>query len=911
MDIRQNHGCGVREDEIGAGSLDGNEGFQQRSLGIDDALFGSCHHHGILAADVVGAKGKSRLLAEAIDHIEVEEGGLDHEHIGPLLLIELCFEERFAPIGRIHLVPPFVAKRGSGAQRIAKRGVEAGGVLGAVGQDSGIFIPFLIKSMPNCSDAPVHHVARGHVVHARSSQHNAHLLERFYGFVIEHIASLIHQSIVAVRGEGIERDVGKEAESGKCGFNLLNGMGDEPIAFKRLAAHAIFFLRIDHREKSRSFQPHIHEPLKLFDDLINREAKKTAHRRNSLPFSRALEHKEGSHQIGREKHCLCHQIPNRLCPSIPSWPLQHAKHSLIPLHFRLLSLWGLHHPPFCLISWGGCANLKKLLLCEERSLEGYEEFTESQIRLLKRFVTNTESNIFVLHNLPEVIKGALLSRYSRSSLGLRSLLLKDFILNEDTAFASIVGSSLEQEERDQAMAIKKAQNFYDRILDGFGDDSIGELGGAHLALENVSLLAAKAIEDARLGGSPLEKSTRYIYFDQKIDGEYLFYREPVLMTSAYRDSYVSMCNRLFDTYSSLIPRLTEVMEKKYPKEYDVSNVAYTAALRAKVLDCLRGLLPASALTNMGVFGNGRFYETLIQKLSSHNLAELQDIGRKAYTELSKAIPSFVRRAEPTHKYYLSTAEFFEQMQNEVKSLAKKYAASLERMTGPGLRLIHYDSDAPAKVAAALLFSSSSAGLYELQELCRSFRDEDLGRILDAASNYREHRRHKSPRALEHAMFTFEVVADFGVYRDLHRHRTLTQERQLLTCDFGYYVPSEIKESEMEQEYVKVMEAAKEVYENIAEELPEEAQYVVPMGYNIHWYFHINLRALQWLTELRSSPAGHPNYRYIVQEMAKQVIQVFPQFERFFKFVDFEGYELGRLGQEIRIVEKKGEGHVSH
>lgn len=189
-------------------------------------------------------------------------------------------------------------------------------------------------------------------------------------------------------------------------------------------------------------------------------------------------------------------------------------------------------------------------------LEDYEEFTPSQLKILERFVTNTRSSVFVLRNLPEVIKGALFSRYSRSSLGLRTLLLKEFISNtEETGFEEIAGSAMATGENslEQLVAIKKAQNFYDRILDGYGDDSIGELGGAHLAIENVSMLAAKAIEDSRLGGSPLEKSTRYIYFDQKVKGEYLFHREPILMTSAYRSLYVNTCNMLFDTYAKLIP----------------------------------------------------------------------------------------------------------------------------------------------------------------------------------------------------------------------------------------------------------------------------------------------------------------------------------------------------------------------
>lgn len=542
-------------------------------------------------------------------------------------------------------------------------------------------------------------------------------------------------------------------------------------------------------------------------------------------------------------------------------------------------------------------------------IENYEEFSKEQIKILNRYVTSTTSNIFCLRNLPEVIKGALFSRYSRSSLGLRSLLLKEFILSEETAFETIAGFMMKQEGddlhevEDQLVAIKRAQNFYDRILDGYGDDSIGELGGAHLAVENVTMLAAKVIEDARIGGSPLEKSTRYIYFDQKVGGEYLFYREPILMTSAYRELYVKTCNRLFETYSLLIPKLTELIEKTFPKEHDVSMVAYTASLRAKVLDCLRGLLPASALTNMGVFGNGRFFESLIQKLNSHSLAEMQEIGKKSYQELSKVIPSFVRRAEASHKYQLAFTQFSEQYQAEIKSIASESSENIPAMRSPGVRLLAYDLESPVKVAAGMLFGSSQSGLMELMEYCRSLSDEQLGRILEAGSCFRENRRHKSPRGLEMASFTFEIVGDFGMYRDLQRHRLLTQERQLLTCQFGYFIPKEIRGTEMEPLYIGAMEEAKKAYDQIAAELPEEAQYIVPMGYNIHWYFHVNLRALQWICELRSAPAGHPSYRYIVQEMSKQVIEIFPQFERFFKFVDYDGYELGRLGQELRIAEK--------
>lgn len=541
--------------------------------------------------------------------------------------------------------------------------------------------------------------------------------------------------------------------------------------------------------------------------------------------------------------------------------------------------------------------------------DNYEEFTESQLNTLKRYVTNSSSHIFVLRNLPEVIKGALFSRYSRSNLGLRTLLLKEFITNNDeAAFDSIVGKVTKDEEErhahEQIEAIKKAQAFYDRILDGYGDDSIGELGGAHLAIENISMIAAKLLEDSRIGGSPLEKSTRYIYFDQKVKGEYLFYREPILMTSAYRDKYIDTCNMLFDTYSRLIPPMTTVIEQRFPKDPLISKTAYTAALRAKVLDCLRGLLPAGTLTNMGIYGNGRFYEQLIHKLHCQNLVELQEIGKRSYEELSKVIPSFVRRAEPAHRSHQSYAQFNEAIQSELKLIAEQHLPHCEHFLQSGVRLMSYDPEAVAKVAAALLFAHGNKGLPELRQYCQKLPDEEIARILDAACNARENRRHKSPRALEHAEFTFEIISDFGAYRDLHRHRLLTQERQFLCCDYGFYTPPEIQNTPYEEDYHQALHQAKEVYDLIAAELPEEAQYVVPMAYNIRWYFHVNLRALQWLCELRSSPAGHPCYRYIAQTMARQVCELFPAFERFLKFVDYEGYEFGRLDQEQRKAEKE-------
>jgi len=375
------------------------------------------------------------------------------------------------------------------------------------------------------------------------------------------------------------------------------------------------------------------------------------------------------------------------------------------------------------------------------------------------------------------------------------------------------------------------------------------------------------------------------------------------MTSAYRDAYLKTCDHLFETYSKLIPPMTELMEKKFPKDPEKSKAAYTAALRAKVLDCLRGLLPAGTMTNMGVYGNGRFWECLIQKLQCQNLAELQEIGKQSYEELAKVIPSFVRRSECHHRHHETFAQCFESMQEQLMSVAAKQKVAKSESKA-GVRLIDHDSEGVFKVAAALLFAQGHHSLEDLQSYCRKLSDEEIANIFDAASSMRENRRQKSPRALEHAQFTFEIIGDFGIYRDLHRHRMLTQERQLLTTDHGYFIPDEVLDTPMEKGYREAMDQAREVYKMIAQELPEEAQYVVPMAYNVRWYFHVNLRALQWLCELRSQAAGHPNYRLVAQEMARQASEAHPLFETFFKFVDYEGHNLGRLSQEQRKADKQ-------
>lgn len=514
---------------------------------------------------------------------------------------------------------------------------------------------------------------------------------------------------------------------------------------------------------------------------------------------------------------------------------------------------------------------------------------QSPFGSLKGFVTSLEGDVFALKNLPEVVKGALFSKYSRSKLGLRDLLEREFL--------HIEGKDLSDHD-----AVRRAQDFYDRILDGYGDDSIGELGGAHLAIENISMIGAKIIEDSRIGGSPLEKSTRYVPFDVKKNGLYPYWRDPVIAKTPLATDYTDTCDQLFATYSSLLPPLIEHLQKKVPRLKSSSERAHAAALRARAFDAVRGLLPAATLTNVGLFGNGRFFEALLQKLRLHPLDEMQQLGQRGFDQLSDLIPSFIRRAAADHTHLLTRGAFEKGVEQQLRAFAHKVASLASHavpILGPRSELIDCDQNAPVKVAAALIYPYSNLPLVELENQMAKRSDGELQKLFGSLCQGRKNRRHKGPRALERANFTFDLTADFGSYRDLQRHRTLTQERQLLTCDLGYSMPFDLIESGLTKPYKEAMERAQCTFQALRSIDEKVAQYCVPMGYQMRWYFHINLRALQWLCELRSAPAGHIDYRRIAQSLCDQVVKRFPLFAPFFGFVDFSRSEGGRLAQEER------------
>ena len=547
-----------------------------------------------------------------------------------------------------------------------------------------------------------------------------------------------------------------------------------------------------------------------------------------------------------------------------------------------------------------------------------ESWTPEEEKKLQPCFTNLSEDVFGLR-LPQEVAGALFSRYSRSTKSLRRVFLAEFLGNPDLALgeiAALQAGSLGQEE-----ALKKARDFYDRVLVGYGDDSVAQLGGAHMACENISNVAANILEDARIGIAPLEKSTRYVRFDKKNkDGQYPFFKEPRIMDSPYAGEFVEVMDFLFSTYARHMDTVLAAVQDRLPIEKtefkhprtgepldyqetrkDASlkrwaDSAYRATIRAHACDVLRSLLPMATQTNVGLFGIGQAFEYLLTKCYSGPLTELRQLASKMHRELNQLMPSFVKRARPN--------DYLSKVQQAPYDLTQQLMETVAMDQGEVVQLVDYDSQAEDKILAAILFPGGGQSFDGLLTFVKKQSLDSKKAILDAYLKHRRSRRDKPGRAFENSSYTFDILCNIGIYRDLHRHRILTQERQAFTVEHGYETPEEIVSMGLQASFDECMDRAATLYRKIHSDLPFEAQYVVPFAYRVRWYITANLRELYHITELRTMPQGHPDYRRVAQKMWRRIEAVQPLLASYAKFVDWNTYHLGRLQSELRTEYKK-------
>lgn len=531
------------------------------------------------------------------------------------------------------------------------------------------------------------------------------------------------------------------------------------------------------------------------------------------------------------------------------------------------------------------------------------EFSIKEKKILSNHFSNADGNVFAIITPRQVDRGALMSRYSRTDKSMRRIFLDEFLENKS-----------------------RGEEFYNRVLLEYGDDSVAELGEAQIAIEGLSNIAVKKIEDRRIGLSYLEKSSRYVAWNKKINGEYRFYREPALMKSKFADLYVDTCNFSFDVYSKNIEPMVRYVREKYPiekytfkdsndgkeksfsklkEENDIksANMIYNGSTKAKALDILRGLLPASTLTNVGITGNGRAFEYLLTILASSELREEQELASKIKKELDTTIKSFVRRADD--KYGKAFQSYLQQIKKTSKLVSKEIKPKI--ISGTKTQLVDYESEKTAidKIITSIIYEQSPSTSYNMiMQQVKKLSNEKKTKIVNTFTKLRKNRRHRPSRAFESVYYTFDLLNNFGMFRDFHRHRALTLERQLLTTDHGYNIPDEIKVLGIEKDYRECMEKTKQTFDKIRIKHPEQGQYVVNFAYNYSYFMKFNLREACHLIELRTVPQGHIDYRRVAQQMFKEISRVHPNLSKIMKFIDLKEYDLERFESEKKSEEKR-------
>ena len=521
-----------------------------------------------------------------------------------------------------------------------------------------------------------------------------------------------------------------------------------------------------------------------------------------------------------------------------------------------------------------------------------EAFTPAERAVLAPYFTNLDGPVFALVNLPEVVKGALFARYSRSPKSLRRLYLDEFAAGGTAS-------------PPPAASTERAEQLYERVFFEYGDDSVAQLGGVHLACEGASNILTKVLEWGRLMAY-LEQSTRYIPYDDRPAGRYR-YHVPAELVGPLRDHYVGTLDSAFDVYRAWLPRMREHFERRFPRDAATSEAVWRTTLRAKALDTLRGLLPAATVSNVGIFGTGQAYEQLLLRMRAHPLREVRAYADLMLVELRKVIPAFLRRVDLAERGGAWTA-YLAQTRANAERAAEQALGDAAPEPRAEVTLTDWDPEGEVKVVAAALYAVSSLPDDQLLAAARRMSEAERGAVLAAYVGKRTNRRHKPGRAFERTTYRFDVLGDYGAFRDLQRHRLLSLEWQRLSPGHGYVVPEAVEEAGAHDDWARTLGASARLHDAIAAAgLPEVAPYAVAMAYRVRFYLDMNAREAMHLIELRSAPQGHPSYRRIAQTMHRLIAEQAGHraIAAAMSFADHSPVDLERLEAERAAERRRG------
>jgi thymidylate synthase ThyX len=518
-----------------------------------------------------------------------------------------------------------------------------------------------------------------------------------------------------------------------------------------------------------------------------------------------------------------------------------------------------------------------------------ESFTTEEQALLAPHFTNLDKPVFALTNLPETVKGALFARYSRYPGTVRRLFLEEFAADVPEG-----GRPFDGEEGERAARLYKS------VFLGYGDDSIAQVGGAHIACEWVSNVLTKVLQRGRLAAY-LEQSTRYIPYDKEMPGgSFRYYRDDEL-----GPQFGAAMNEIFAIYSRSLTTVEEWAAERWPRGDDEPEPAWRRSIRAKALDLLRGLLPAATLSHVGIFASGQAYEQMLLRLMASPLPEAREFGSMILAELQKVMPSFVARVERPDR----GGEWVSYLQSR-REAAERWVGRLgldRRATddAPAVELIHVDGS-EEDLLASCLFETSQVPETEIRARLDVLEPPERAQLLGDLVGERRNRRHRPGRGFEALRYRFEIVSDYGGFRDLQRHRLLTCQWQRLTPDLGAGVPEEVAEAGLGDDYERALELSREEFERLESDgLHDAAPYALCLGYRIRYVLDLNAREAMHLIELRSGREGHPTYRAVAHAMHERIAAVHPAVAAAMSYVDHSREpRLERVLSEIRTHRKR-------
>lgn len=504
------------------------------------------------------------------------------------------------------------------------------------------------------------------------------------------------------------------------------------------------------------------------------------------------------------------------------------------------------------------------------------EITEAGEQFLNEAVTDTSGNVYAFTDkLGTLTIAAAMARLSRRADDMRITILDEFAVHEG-----------------------KDQSLLQRVITAYGDDSVQQLAGQHIVVEGASNLLTKQLEWGRLA-SYLEQSTRYIYFDQKdADGKYKYF-VPENLDKMTRAKYEAALDSIFDLYSDMVHKLNDHLRQTSTTPKEEQDAPWRSAIKAQACDAIRPVLPVATKATVGIFASGQALEMLIMRLRASDSLEARNTGDQILEEARKVIPTFLERADKPDRGGAATA-YLANTRQAVANLSEKYLNTNHSTHQEPVTLVNVWPRNELDLVPHMLYESSNLSFKELDAEVAKWPIDRKIEVFQTYMGERLNRRHKPGRALEIAHYTWDLVCDYGIFRDLQRHRMVDDlEWQALTPRYGYEVPKLVEEAGLTEQFEKCFDLSAKLYSVLQEAgYTYEAQYATLLGHRMRWKVTLNARAAFHFHELRTSPQGHPGYRKLVQQMHEKLAETHPMLAEAMRFVSQdEDPELTRLAAE--------------